>query len=233
MPRNVQIALVALALAAPLAAQRAPAKQAPAPAKVTADTGGAAKSGAQFALDFQDQDIHVVLSALAEAGNVNMSYSNLPERKVTLRMGQPASPTEIADMIRGIAAANDLTVTQTGSLLQISGPPPVSAASARAQQVQQAELKLYVYRLKHASATQLAPVLMSLFSGAPTVGGIPGLAVTPAAGGNAITTGGFGASTFGRGGAGGGGAAGAGGGGVAAGGGGLGGGGGEQYVVKE
>ncbi|MGH7690445.1 MAG: hypothetical protein ACREN3_12635, partial [Gemmatimonadaceae bacterium] len=185
-------------IAAPLAAQRTPVRHEVA-GKSSADTGAVTRSGPAYALDFQDQDIHVVLSALAEAGNVNMSYSNLPERKVTLRMGQPASRAEITDMIKGIAAANDLTVTQTGSLLQITGPQQLTPARARAQQVQQAELKLYVYRLKHANAAQLAPVLMSLFSGAPSIGGIASVASTPATGGNSITNGGFGSSTFGRG----------------------------------
>jgi type II secretory pathway component GspD/PulD (secretin) len=233
MSRIIRLALVATFVAAPLPAQRPPAKRAAAPATTKADTGGIAKSGPAYALDFQDQDIHVVLSALAEAGNVNMSYSNLPDRKVTLRMGQPASRAEITDMIKGIAAANDLTVTQTGSLLQITGPEQLTPSRARAQQAQQAELKLYVYRLKHANAAQLAPVLMSLFSGAPSIGGIAPVATTTTTGGNSITTGGFGASTFGRGagGAGAGGAAptttgGGGGGGGAGGFGGFGGGGG-------
>ncbi len=154
MPRFILVATFASLAAMPLAAQRSTSRRvAPAKPAAAADTGAASHAGPAYALDFQDQDIHVVLSALAEAGNLNMAYSNLPERKVTLRMGQPASRAEITDMIKGIAQANDLTVQTEGSLLQISGPAEVSPARQRAQQAQQAELKLYVYRLKHASAT--------------------------------------------------------------------------------
>ena len=178
----IRSALVMLLVAAPLAAQGTgrqgtppktpPKTKIPAPMAavppVKADTG---KKG--YALDFQDQDIRVVLSALAEAGNLNVSYSNLPSRKVTLRMGQSATPAEIAGMIKGIAVANDLKVTENGSLMQIVGPPPAPAAQTQLQSVQQAnaaaELKLYTYRLKHASAASLAPVLTSLFSN--TAGG--------------------------------------------------------------
>jgi general secretion pathway protein D len=214
MSRAAYVVLTAWLIATPLAAQRTPPRQvrpARAQAANAADTVAAAKAGPAYALDFQDQDIHVVLSALAEAGNVNLAYSNLPERKVTLRMGQPASHAEIVDMIRGIAEANDLTVREEGPLLQITGPQQLSPARQRAQEAEQAELKLYVYRLKHASATQLAPVLMNLFSGA-TSGGVPGLTAVP--GGVVVTPGGRGGGTTltGLGGGGGGGAAGGGGG---------------------
>ena len=186
MPSPLRSALFVLLLAAPLAAQgtgrqgvpprtgprtKIPAPMPPVP-PVKGDTG---KKG--YALDFQDQDIRVVLSALAEAGNLNVSYSNLPARKVTLRMGTSATPAEIAGMIKGLAVANDLKVTENGTLMQIVGPPVV-AAPTPFQQQQQAnaatELKLYTYRLKHASAASLAPVLTSLFSN--TTNGVGGFA---------------------------------------------------------
>ena len=186
MHSAIRSALVMLLLATPLGAQgtgrqgapprTAPKTKTPAPMAavppVKPDTG---KKG--YALDFQDQDIRVVLSALAEAGNLNVSYSNLPARKVTLRMGQSATPAEIAGMIKGIAIANDLRVTENGTLMQIVGPPPV-VAPTQFQQQQQAnaatELKLYTYRLKHASAASLAPVLTALFS--TTGNGLGGVA---------------------------------------------------------
>ncbi len=183
----VRLATVALCCATPLAAQRGGQRNAraatPAPV-VVQDTG---KKG--YALDFQDQDIRVVLSALAEAGKVNLTFNNLPARKVTLRMMQPGDRPEIVSMIKAIAEANDLKVTENGTLLQVAGPPPV-ATQTPAQQLQQMqaqnEMKLYTYRLKHASATQLAPVLMSLFSGATTNTGRGGVQTvnTP----NGITT---------------------------------------------
>jgi type II secretory pathway component GspD/PulD (secretin) len=219
MHASIRSAVVMLLFAAPVAGQgtgrqgvppRTPPKtKIPAPMAavppVKQDTG---KKG--YALDFQDQDIRVVLSALAEAGNLNLSYSNLPSRKVTLRMGQSATPAEIAGMIKGIAAANDLKVTENGTLMQIVGPPTVAAPTPQQQQQQAAaaaDLKLYTYRLKHASAASLAPVLTSLFSN--TTGGVGGVGV---ANNNAATQFALpGAGTNGRGGgAAGGGAAGGG-----------------------
>ena len=170
MTSAIRMVLGAALLAAPLAAQN-PVRQSPPPrtkipaampAKPPADTG---KKG--YALDFQDQDLRVVLSALAEAGNLNMTYSNLPARKVTLRMGTAATRAEIIGMIRGIADANDLKVTESGTIMQIVGPPVVAPPTQFQQQQQNAaatELKLYTYRLRHASAATLAPLLTALFS---------------------------------------------------------------------
>ena len=77
------------------------------------------------ALDFQDQDLRTVLAALAEAGGVNVSLSNIPATKVTLRMGKAVDRAEFAAMLRAVAEANDLKVATAGSLMQISGTPQV------------------------------------------------------------------------------------------------------------
>ncbi|HEX3928138.1 MAG TPA: secretin N-terminal domain-containing protein [Gemmatimonadales bacterium] len=169
MSHRLCIAALLCCVAAPLGAQRRPVRAItppPPPTTTMVDTGHGG-----FALDFQDQDIRVVLSALAEAGKVNLSFGNLPPRKVTLRMARPATTAEFTNIIRGIAEANDLRVTENGPIIQVSAPPAAVVQSPQ-QQLQQAlqqnELRLYIYQLKHASATQLAPVLMSLFSGSST-----------------------------------------------------------------
>lgn len=218
MPSPIRVALVAMLVAAPLVGQN-PIRQAtppktklptPLPAKPAVDTG---KHG--YALDFQDQDLKVVLSALAEAGNLNMTYSNLPARKVTLRMGTTATKAEIESMVQAIADANELKLTHNGSLTQIVGPPVVAAPTPVQQQQQAAaaaDLKLYTYRLKHASAASLAPLLTSLFSNTTTNGintlvtnpgtvqfnnALPGAGTTGRGGGGA--GGGRGAAGFGGG----------------------------------
>src|ERR1041385_1784849 len=86
------------------------------------------------------------------------------------------SRDSMAMIIRGLAEANALKVTQIGPLMSIEGTAPTpeeSAAQQRAQFVQQQQqanqsqaLKLFTYRLKHANAVELAPVLTNLFTGA-------------------------------------------------------------------
>jgi type II secretory pathway component GspD/PulD (secretin) len=215
-----RMALVAIIAATPLAAQN-PRRQAvpprtqqpaPMPPRSPADTG---QHG--YALDFQDQDLKVVLSALAEAGNLNMTYSNIPARKVTLRVGTAATKAEIEAMVQAIADANELKVTHNGSLTQIVGPPLVAAPTAQ-QQIQQNaaanELKVYTYPLKHASATSLAPLLTSVFANTTAAtgntivtnpgtvqfnGALPGAGTTGAGGGGRNGGGGAGGGGGGRG----------------------------------
>lgn len=201
MSRFSRLVLLTL-IAVPLGAQgrrRAtqPATTPPAPIPPTTaskDTGSVRKAAdGSYVLDFQEQDLRVVLSALAEAGGLNVTFSNLPARKVTLRMGQTTSKEALMNVVRGVAAANDLKITESPSLIRIEGPAPVATQTpqqAFQQQQQQAALKLYTYRLKHASAVQLAPVLTTLLTGAgSTTGGragagnVPGLTVFNPGGG--------------------------------------------------
>jgi type II secretory pathway component GspD/PulD (secretin) len=148
----------------PLAAQDTPPPAAP---PVRATPGG-------FMVDFQDQDIRVVLSALAEAGGLNVTFSGLPNTRTTLRLNQPIPREQIIDVIRDIAQSNNLEMSEEGALIRIE-----RRAAQRPQfQVAASQMQLYTYRLKHASASEVAPVLMGLFSGIPIVRG-PNVANTP------------------------------------------------------
>jgi type II secretion system protein D len=122
-------------------------------------------------LDFQDQDLKVVLDAIAAAGDLNVSLTNIPQQRVTIRLGKPVSRDQLGELLRTYAESQGLKVTQSPTLMQISGPEPVrqqpnqSLAQQLLQQNQQAQVRLFTYRLKHASAVQIAPVLSSVFSG--------------------------------------------------------------------
>lgn len=161
MPASVRLAVCSLLIvAAPVVAQNPP-RRPPATTPVPAPAPS-------VALDFQDQDLRTVLAALAEAGGVNVSLSNIPATKVTLRMGKAVDKAEFAAMLKAVAEANDLKVVTAGTLMQISGTPAVVGPTVQQQarlDAAAAEMKLYTFRLKHTSATQLAPVLTALFSG--------------------------------------------------------------------
>ena len=66
------------------AAQKPPTRQ---PAKP--DTSK--KAAPSVSLDFQDQDLKVVLDALAAAGEINVSLTNIPAQKTTVHMGRPVT----------------------------------------------------------------------------------------------------------------------------------------------
>jgi type II secretory pathway component GspD/PulD (secretin) len=126
------------------------------------------------ALDFQDQELKVVLDAIAAAGDLNVSLTNIPSQRVSLHLGRPVTREGMIELLKGVAESNGLKVTESPTLIQIAGAPPertsrespqqlLAQQYAQAQQAQQ--MRLFTYRLKHASAVQLAPVLTNLFTG--------------------------------------------------------------------
>jgi type II secretory pathway component GspD/PulD (secretin) len=160
-------AALALMLASPpLLAQRG-GRQTPARPDTT-------KKPASVSLDFQDQELKVVLDALAAAGDLNVSMTNIPPQRITVHMGRPVDREGMIDVLKNVAEANGLKFTQTPTLIQISGTPPERNTGPTPQQIlqqqlaqanQQQQVRLFTYRLRHASAVQLAPVLTNLFSG--------------------------------------------------------------------
>ena len=117
-----------------------------------------------FMVDFQDQDMRLVISALAEAGGLNVSYTNLPNLRTTLRMSNPISQAEIADVLRSIVESNGLRMTQEGSVLRIERAVTTTSTAQRPAQVAQEPLLPFIYRLRHANAVQLAQTLNQVFT---------------------------------------------------------------------
>jgi type II secretory pathway component GspD/PulD (secretin) len=170
-----------LGVAVPASAQRggrppnaARAQANPDTSKKSATKTDTTKKSPAVSLDFQDQDLKVVLDALSAAGDLNVAMTNIPQTRVTIHLGKPVTREGMIELVKSVAEANNLKVTQTPTLMQISGPVPEPvtrqtpqqlAQQLLGQQQQQAQMRLFSYRLKHANAVQLAPVLTNLFSG--------------------------------------------------------------------
>jgi general secretion pathway protein D len=151
---HARLILVLVALAAALATSVA--AQEP-PVRATGQ-------GLQF--DFQDADLRLVLAALGEAGRLNLVYSQLPDRRVTLRTNQPVPADQILPLLKSLAASNGLKVTEDGSFIRIEDAGPREARPApQKDTTAKPELRLFVYRLKHARAAKLAGTLQSIFGG--------------------------------------------------------------------
>jgi general secretion pathway protein D len=154
---RVSIALLALLL---LIAGSAPAQQEP--VRVTEEG---------ILVDFQDADLRLVITALAEAGNLNVIYGDLPPRRITLRLRQPVPTQNLLALLRSIAQSNGLTLVEEGNLVRIEGVDPRDigarggAGARAAEEEQQPDPRLFVLRLKHARANRLAGTLQSIFGG--------------------------------------------------------------------
>jgi general secretion pathway protein D len=140
-------ALMVLPVAAPAAAQQ-PVRTVP---------GGSM-------LNFQDADFGFVVSALAQAAGINIAYTDLPQRPVTLRTPTPVTAEQMVELIRGLAQAYGVTIVESAGMMRLQGIATAQAGEDPRQ--------LHILKLRHARAPVLANTLQQLFGAALT--GRPG-----------------------------------------------------------
>src|SRR4029077_14289609 len=70
-------------------------------------------------IDFQDADLRAVITAIAEAGGLNVTYGEIPARRLTLHLPQSPSRAEMPALLRNVAASNGLRVVADGTLLRV------------------------------------------------------------------------------------------------------------------
>jgi general secretion pathway protein D len=126
-------------------------------------------------VDFQDTELRFVITALAEAANLNVSYGELPSRRITLRVRQPVPIAAIGALLRNLAQSNGLIYSEEGGLIRLvpaGGDVQLRQGGDSATE----PLQLYVHRLKHARAGRMAATMQSLFgTGGGTYTEVPGL----------------------------------------------------------
>lgn len=132
---------------------------------VSAQQPSDTRPSSNVTFDFQDADLRLVLTALARAGGVSIVYGSLPERTVTLRTNGPVPRSAVRRLMESLASANDLVLVEENGLILIEAvAEPV--VDQNAASTTPSELRLFVYRLKHARAVRLAGTLQALFGGA-------------------------------------------------------------------
>ena len=143
------------------------------------DTSGAVRPPATILVDFQDVDLRSVITALAEAGNLNVSYGEIPSRRVTLRLREPIAKTDVLPLLKSFVQSNGLHVVQEEKFIRLEadvGRTGGSVASSGQNDSAQAnEARIYVHRLKHVRAAKLATTLQAILGSAPTSQTAPAL----------------------------------------------------------
>jgi type II secretory pathway component GspD/PulD (secretin) len=156
--RLLVVLVLPLLLAGPLRAQ---------------DTG-LRTTAAGVVVDFQQADIRLVLAALAEAGGINVTFGDLPARAVTVRLTQPVPPQNLLPLMRSLASSNGLRLVEQDGIVHVeSTSSPAGAAGPIGGPQEGAATRLFVYRLKHARAQQLAATLQQLYGGGGAGGARP------------------------------------------------------------
>ncbi|HSU15693.1 type II secretion system protein GspD [Longimicrobium sp.] len=158
------VAAAAAAILAATAVMTTPAAGQQQPAGVIRTPGG-------VQVDFQNTDMRLVVAALADAAGLNVVYGDLPQKTVTLRTTQPVAPSQLRVYLNSLLQANQLELKDEGAgLLRIV---PNEAAAARAAQPQAASpayagpqdgsVRVFVHRLRHAPAEDMARSIGALF----------------------------------------------------------------------
>jgi len=150
------------------------------PGAAAAQGGAGVERTAQgVQIDFQGTDMRLAVAALAEAAGLNVVFGELPSRPVTLRTGAPVPPTMLRSYLESLLRANGLNlVDEGGGLLRV-----VSAdGTGQAQQPMQGgvqrgapgEMRIWVHRLRHAPAEDIARSVGALFGIGDRGGTAPG-----------------------------------------------------------
>ncbi|MEO8560965.1 MAG: secretin N-terminal domain-containing protein [bacterium] len=122
-------------------------------------------------IDFQDADLRAVITAIAEAGALNVTYGEMPNRRVTLHLRQNVAKTDMLPLLRSVAASNGLRIVEDGNLLRVEAADARALAQSASTGVRQEGVRLFVYRLRHARATRLAATLQTLYGNRVAVEG--------------------------------------------------------------
>jgi len=143
------------------------------------DTSGAVRPPATILVDFQDVDLRSVITALAEAGNLNVSYGEIPSRRVTLRLREPIAKTDVLPLLKSFVQSNGLHVVHEEKFIRLEADAARTggsvASSGQNDTAQANEARIYVHRLKHVRAAKLAATLQAIFGSAPTSQTAPAL----------------------------------------------------------
>jgi general secretion pathway protein D len=133
----------------------------------------------RIAIRFIDASLPAVVQALGRHLPKPLVVSNLPQDRVTIDYPQPVAPSTIPSIIRALLDNHNLTLVEDSSYFRIAvkADPPRAIIAAPAPVVSDATLiRLFVTRLKHAPAADVAATLNQLFGAGGTFSDRPGLA---------------------------------------------------------
>lgn len=140
---------------------------------------GAAPAGDSVSVKFVEADIRAVIQGLGQYLSKPVLTANLPALRVTLETPHPIPRAEVPTLLRGLAESNGLVFTEDSAFYRVEpkvAPPPPPAQSG-SPGGPAATPRLFVIRLKHAIAGDIAATVNQLFgaggefSGRSGVGG--------------------------------------------------------------
>src|SRR6185312_10147581 len=122
-----------------------------------------------------DADIRAAVEALAPYLDKPVGFgSAVPGARVTLETPAPVARTAVRGLLEGLLASQNLELVRDSAMyrVQAKAPPPAPAPTATAGATAHAggAVQLYVIRLKHARAPDVAATVNALFGRASALG---------------------------------------------------------------
>lgn len=118
---------------------------------------------------FVDTDLRAVIQALGHYMSKPVIATNVPGVKVSLETPEMIPRSTVGSLLRGLVQTNGLELTEESTFVRVAPPPPAPAAASvpatSAQSKQAATVQLFVVRLKHARASDVAATINQLFGG--------------------------------------------------------------------
>jgi general secretion pathway protein D len=125
---------------------------------------------------FVDADLRAVVQALGRYMAKPVLAANVPELPVTLETPGPVARGTIAQLLRGLVETHGLELTEDSAFYRVA-PRALATAptSATPAPFAQGPIQLFVIRLKHAHASDVAATINQLYGGGGAFSGRPGL----------------------------------------------------------
>jgi general secretion pathway protein D len=147
------VALIAIGVAPQLAAQEA---------------GTAVLRDDSVMIRFVDSDLHAVIQAIGRYLDRPVIFSNLQDARVTLETPRPVPRADLPALLRAVLVSNGLELTEDSTHFRVV--PGAAAMSANRAQAGEQAPELFVIRLSHAQAEEVAATVNALYGRASAVG---------------------------------------------------------------
>jgi general secretion pathway protein D len=170
---EIAVAIVVLLGAVPLAAQDT------AGGRAARDTAAVRELHDSVTVRFVDTDLRAAVQALGGYLPKPVIVGGIPPARVSLQTPAPVPRAEVGTLLRGLVESQGLQLVEDSAYFEVRPKPPAvlgPAPGAGVGQASSAPVQLFVIRLKHARAPDVAATVNQLFGGAGDFAGGSGLA---------------------------------------------------------
>lgn len=138
------------------------------------DTSRIKSVGDSVVIRLVDTDLRAAISAMSHYLPKTVLATNIPAVRITLEPPGPVSREGVALLLEGLVEANGLEFIEDSAYYRIEPAPPEVPASAEPSEPA-GPVQLFVIRLKHGRAAEVAATINLLFGGSGAFAGSGGL----------------------------------------------------------